>query len=895
MDLDVMDSGEADAVTGSASGSMGGFSRLLEWKLELVSTISTFFSVLSHRTWEIMYSLMEKESDLKVRQAILLCLCKNIPASSETVSSVVDLIIDMRDRGASSLLKSAECLTQSHALLKSLRAICDGGQNTDGHSKNQDILLGLVHKATEISFTDWVFRIKLIDCICLFIYLFPDVAQDFIGSLLDMLHDPDYRVRFYLTREIVVLFQTWEGHTQLFDDVCKFKHCLTVFYFISSNVGVKLVKYSNSSPVKAREVLAVGSQPVLGIETALVTLAHLAVHSEDAEVECVFMISAAAALEPSQRELAYALFDSMSRTLGYASRSKMQEMFGYRSAEPKNFVEHCCSWLLSFLILRGNIADLNWTSKILSQPLSVIIKRHFVPIFGLSIAAKCGKSPEKDSAETVLCESLLHLAEISEFERDDLIKKHMVSIVAFLLSVSSSAHEPEIPYFSKEVIALSVKTVVDGFLDTMDDDLADTVVIDKLNVFRADRVFKVLYFIGPIMLACLFHLSFAINIVAIVKGLTVQWQRPLAGVLPPRVPPLGATPAPQGSPLGLLCVCYSMHILNLLQFLLATHQQVADASHPRHMGHRICAIEVLMDVLGHRVILESTCLHLPRPSIEFEPGQQPAKLSTLLPFPYLPFSPCVTPKGHRTFTTQVLGRQLQVVIPKLVTCCLNNEKEERSGIADSSRVFSLLHQLTVDADPLLYDYIRDLEPLPDLDCLKDIQEFHISLSSSYSSRDRFLKFVSRAPYLPPELFLLSSSCVANEASSVLADFISRVGISDVHQVVLDLPTTTLKQPLQLHCVSTSKEDKLCSDYGISDDILVGLLKLLKSYLSDESVEIIDITSQTLRGILSTARGLNALQCFDSLDRSLLMIHSRGVNIQIVEQTISGMEKYSDGE
>jgi hypothetical protein len=115
--------------------------------------------------------------------------------------------------------------------------------------------------------------------------------------------------------------------------------------------------------------------------------------------------------------------------------------------------------------------------------------------------------------------------------------------------------------------------------------------------------------------------------------------------------------------------------------------------------------------------------------------------------------------------------------------------------------------------------------------------------------------------------LCSSSCVENEASSVLADFISRVclqfssfvlphyaffgimisklimqvGISDVHQVVLNLPTLTLKQPLQLHNGSTSKED-----YGISDDILVGLLKLLKTYLSDEPVEIIDVTSQTLR-------------------------------------------------
>ncbi|TVU22297.1 hypothetical protein EJB05_31982 [Eragrostis curvula] len=878
MDLDVMDSGEADSVTASAGGSMGGLLRPLEWKLELVSIISTFFSVLSLHTWEVLSSLVEKESDVKVRQAILLNLCRNIPASSKTVSSVVNLITDMRGRGASSLLDSAECLKLVHALLRTLRDIRDGVQNTNGtsqgfkvaFSEDQDILLDLVHKATEIRFADWDFRIKLIDCICFFIYLFPDVAQDLIGSLFDMLHDTDYRVRFYLTREIVVLFQTWEGHNELFHDVC-------------SNVGVKMVKYSTSSPVKAREVLAVGQQHILVIETALITLAHLAVHSEDTEVECAFMISAAAALEPSQRELAYALFDSMSRRLGYASRSKyldqmmgpilfrwvacemslvslveMQEMFDYRSAEPKDFIEHCCSWLLSCLILRGEAADLDWTSKILSQPLPVIIKRYFVPIFGLSIAAKCGAGPEKDSAETVLCESLLHLGEISESERNDLIKKHMVSIVAFLLSISSSAHDPQIPYFSKEIIALSVKMVVDGFVDTMDDDLADTIVIDKINIFRADRVFK---------------------------------------------------------------------------FLLAIHQQVADASHPRHMGHRLCAIEVLMDVLGHRVVLESTCFYIISivgNYIHQKPlqGQCCNILSKLL---------AAFNGNCSSETVTVLGRQLQVVVPKLVNCCLINEKEQ-SNTADSSRVLSLLRELTVDSDPLLYDYIRDLEPFPDLECLKDIQDFHASLSASYSSRDQFLKFVSRAPYLPPELFLsslrmyhkklllgeiicrgdlsvadadivscwhsdpdvvsavwilvdlCSSSCVGNEASSVLADFIARVGISDVHQVVLDLPTQ--KQPLQLHSGSASKEDKLCSDYGISDDILVELLKLLKTYLSDESVEIIDVTSQTLRGILSTAKGLNALKCLDSLDRSLLMIHSRGVNNQIVEQTILGMEKYS---
>lgn len=64
------------------------------------------------------------------------------------------------------------------------------------------------------------------------------------------------------------------------------------------------------------------------------------------------------------------------------------------------------------------------------QPLSAVIKGYFVQIFGLCIAAKNGTGPEKDLAETVLYESLLQLGEISEFERDNLIRKHMVCFLS---------------------------------------------------------------------------------------------------------------------------------------------------------------------------------------------------------------------------------------------------------------------------------------------------------------------------------------------------------------------------------------------------------------------------------------------------------------------------------
>lgn len=67
MDFDVMDAGEVDSITANVSGSIGISSRLLEWKLELVGVISTFFSVSAPHTWEILYNLVEKESDVKVQ------------------------------------------------------------------------------------------------------------------------------------------------------------------------------------------------------------------------------------------------------------------------------------------------------------------------------------------------------------------------------------------------------------------------------------------------------------------------------------------------------------------------------------------------------------------------------------------------------------------------------------------------------------------------------------------------------------------------------------------------------------------------------------------------------------------------------------------------------------
>lgn len=64
--------------------------------------------------------------------------------------------------------------------------------------------------------------------------------------------------------------------------------------------------------------------------------------------------------------------------------------------------------------------------QIACQPLAALVKNHFVPIFSVCMALHCNKKPGGDEGALVLQTSILDLAEISENERDQLIKKHMV-------------------------------------------------------------------------------------------------------------------------------------------------------------------------------------------------------------------------------------------------------------------------------------------------------------------------------------------------------------------------------------------------------------------------------------------------------------------------------------
>ncbi|XP_078174265.1 serine/Threonine-kinase ATM-like protein isoform X2 [Carex rostrata] len=840
----------------------------LTYQMELVSIITTFFSILPIRAWEILYNCIGDEPNDKVHHSILHNLCKHIHDPTQNLSVLVKIINKTLEESANKKLLCLDCIDAMDVLLGRLLSLQSVREN---NKEIQSLLKGLstenlsnlseiLDKIAETEIPDWSYRGKLIGCISSFISLDPDSGQAMIERLLAMLHDPDYRVRLIMARKVGFLFQTWDGHNELFHD-------------ISSNFGVEMVRFSNEKIIKAKEVIVAGSQPQTYIETALITLGHLALFSEDVEVECVFMMCAAASIEPIQRDLTYTLVDNVSKQLSYPSRRKymeqligsvlfrwvacdvslvslveVQNLFGFEGSNPRGFIEFCNPSLLPFLVLKGDATSLNWISKVSCLSLSGLINEYFVPIFALSMALNCSTKPEKEYARRALCETLLQYGDISETQRDDLIKKHLVSIVGFLFFLTSSLPNPEMPYFAKETIARSVKTIVDGFME-MDDNISSVHVVDKINIFRPDRVFK---------------------------------------------------------------------------FLVEMHYQITASNHFRHVHYKLSAIEVLMDVLGHRVIIPSTSYYIISIIGNFiQIGSLQDQCCIILSKLAEAFNADPTKE-----TISVLGEQLQFLVSRLVASCITIGGCEEGGISHSSSVISLLHQLTVDANPSFYDYIRELEPFPTLKCLEKIRVFHNELSRTYSPRDQFLKFVKRAPYLPPKLFFLSlemhhsnlvsgllidrgstngsvdSGCwytdpdfvsaawalldlcsTTNEYSSdtcaLAADFLSRVGICDPHHVVLLLPENTL-------CKNTDSFADEASSHpnsGVSEELLIQIVRLLKMCLSDDSVKIVDIAAKTLKGILSTAKGQNILQCLDSHDRSLLAVHSKGVNMALVEKLL----------
>lgn len=133
----------------------------------------------------------------------------------------------------------------------------------------------------------------------------------------------------------------------------------------------------------------------------------------------------------------------------------------------------------------------------ISIPLSTLVRRNFASIFASLLPLHSHGTPdEQQKAGAVLQMDMLLAAELTEDERDTLIRNHMVSthifscqesgclfslkiliadleklqllqiaIVSFLFRLCGDVETPQPPHFTKDAISAAVRTVVDGFLD----------------------------------------------------------------------------------------------------------------------------------------------------------------------------------------------------------------------------------------------------------------------------------------------------------------------------------------------------------------------------------------------------------------------------------------------
>ncbi|CAN1347706.1 Serine/threonine-protein kinase ATM [Linum perenne] len=869
MELDISgDMKDVDILSKSGNvGAATSFS-VVTWKLHMISLMSSFFKILEHLTRHILCELLGRECEPKVREKIIYHLCEHPDLSSlANVTDLVKILNELLDKRINLKLDCSFILVAAHKMLSKISILDDVGKGDDPtltrESESCLVHLGdLVNKVADFGLLDWRGRVKLVDCICDFVVLEPLIGQTMIERLLLLVRNPDYRVRYSVAQRIGVLFQTWDGHDELFEDIC-------------SNFGVIIVLPLKGKFVTAKQVVSAGPQPLPAMETVIITLMHLALHSEKVESKAVFILCAISAIEPCHRELVIVVLNNLSKQLQYSSRFKyLEEIMGsilfswiacgvtlvslleirqffVSDVEPSYFMQYSCSWLLPALLLQKDMSSLNWLAKVSGQHLAALVKCHFVPIFSVSMALHCSKMTGWERGTYVLESSILQLAEISENERDKLIKKHMVSIVGHMLSLVSCASEPAVPFFLKDIISQAIRTVVDGFLE-IDNHPASGAVLDKINIFRPDRVFM---------------------------------------------------------------------------FILEIHYKIEASVHPRHRCHRLAAFEVLIDVLGHRVAISGTANYLFNLTGQFIDtkalqDQSCRIISSLL---------STFEENPSDVIFNVQGDQLQFLVAKLVGCCMRFVTIEGSSGVKSSSVFALLRQLVVKSDLSVHDYVRELEPFPEIDIFEEMREFHKDICHTYCPRNHLLKFASRSCYLPPRLLLSSIQalhkkvllgenyqvnrngndvmednwnhdqeiryaiwtlvgiCSSDDSGSIrplVSDFVSRLGVGEPHSVVFHPAREFNQRKVQQNISNTGSE----ISSGISEDLLLALLRLLKKYLMDDTVRIVDMASQALRGILSTERGQRAVLLFDSYERSLIEIHSKGVDTDVVEKFLTDFDK-----
>ncbi|CAM6085267.1 unnamed protein product [Calypogeia fissa] len=899
--------GDAVNVISSGMSSISTFNsrdKAGDLRCSLLQVMGVIGKVMPDATCATLSKLLLDEKDPKVQGDILLSLCRTITATTcnyltVAVSKMRDALSEcQQSESIRHLVITAMDLLFSSLLLPREEFQTSGGYDGVPKDRGKVVLpeqlsleiAELIGKILDTGLLLWPTRMKLVGAISQFIVLNPSAAQVLTDKFLVLLHDPEYQVRLCMSRKVAVLFETWDGHDELLQDVC-------------GSFGVKMAKTTSDGRFCVGDVLQ-GPQEVVMAETAVFSLGEIAIASEQAENDVVFILCAHAAINVSSRPLVCAVLNSVGKQLKYPNRWKyMEQHLGQLLTQwvasnvnasvllevrevlvetpvERDFLQQCCPWLVPSLIYYERVDQIRWLATTLSLSAPALVKQHFQSIFAGILPLHLGSDEGLQTrAARALQVSMLELANISEDERDTLIQKRMVQIVGSLFRLCSARGKPQLPYFPKERTVLAIKTVVDGFFDSDQVSQGEN-VIDKMQVFRPDRVFKL---------------------------------------------------------------------------LLELHFDLFTALHPRHRRNLLTSLAALIQVLDKRVIVPSTCRYLILiilQSIELNELQDQCcgLLSDVVGK--------LECSGLEA-SNQILGEQLQAIVSKLVSCCLgtgsgragatsyaNDMKRVGSESRQSSTAFCLLRRLTVECDPFLHEYVKDLDPFPGFPCFQPMQGLLNRLSGSRSLAEDLVQFVRRIPSVPSKELSSSLKNLQDELrtrrkelypssrvyggqstkswrcsplvvdavwklvqlcdkhddldmKNLAGEFLAAVGVVDPHAVVFHLPdmnneltTDLLETANGYNTAGQVNATTVDSGWELSDGLLRCIILQLRSYLIDSDVHVIQLASLTLKGLLSTEKGQRVFLSLNQQEKMYLELYPKGVNLKFVTEMVDAAKQKS---
>ncbi|KAL2608088.1 hypothetical protein R1flu_026661 [Riccia fluitans] len=871
-----------------------------------IQIVAAIGKVLPNATCTTLMNLLLDGNDVKVYGEILLAVCNMMTVtSSDYLPPVVRKILDLLPDAVQSETTRSLALSALDGLFKGLLAsrtpmlgsdsprVMDIKANKFLPPQVSEDITGFIEKIVDMGLIFWKTRMTLLDVLSRFIILDPNAAQVLIEKFLVLLHDSEYKVRLNVSRTVAVLFETWDGHVELLSDIC-------------ANFGVKIGMMTGDKAYVAGESIKSPHQVAVA-ETAIISLGEIAVSSEKVESNVVFMICAYVALNSQLRSLGCAIIDKIAVRLMYPNRWKYVDQVAGQlitnwvmanldissllevrevlaeSSDVTDFFQQCCPWLLPALVFCGRTEEITWLAKALSVSVPELMKQHFVSIFSGILPLHLGSTKGiGKQAANALQVSMLSLAEITEDERDALIQKQMVPIVCALFGLCSARDKPVLPYFTKQTIITSVKTVVDGFLES-EQVSQDDILVDKMQIFRADRVFLLLLQLHQDMVAA--HHSRHRRNVLTGLGALIQ-------VLELRVA------VPSTCRYIILLILQSVELVDLQEQCCELMAYLLDKLY-------CSGIEVCYRILGE---------------------QLQVIVSKLVPL-------CVACESNcEVFLERTASPQ------KLFS---GNGYSHKT----SSTVMALLRQLTIGANGSLHKYIKDLDPFPDLPCFEPMRELQQQLSFNYTLAEEFVQFVRRAPKLPSKARASSLHKLCSQLSTrrkelytclrgdqehhtwrcsplvvnavwrllhlcdededmvlndLAGELLAAVGLGDPHAVVFHLPgkshgyhTDLLEETSISHMESRHNKDvSVDPELGLSDELLRCILLQLRSHLFDFDVNVIQLAYKTLKGVLSTEKGQTVFLTFSPEEKTYLEMYSRGVNLKIAADMIDAAKRTS---